>query len=249
MKDRLFYVPIATPALHHAVTELEKLGMDFADSPNDQVTHLLLPVPCRLSDEAVADIVRRLPRDITVMGGFIERPQLPEIQFIDLLKDDQYQAENAMITAYCAINLASPQMTVVWQDCPVLVLGWGRIGKCLASLLKALGAQVSVAARKEADRAMITALGYHGRGFGEPDCSFCRYRVIFNTVPHPILTREQTAHCRPSCLKVELASTPGIAGLDVIDGRGLPSKLAPESSGKLIARTVLRLCARKEEPL
>jgi hypothetical protein len=36
-------------------------------------------------------------------------------------------------------------------------------------------------------------------------------------------------------------------GEGIIDGRGLPGKMAPESSGKLIARVVLGLCAREEE--
>jgi hypothetical protein len=37
-----------------------------------------------------------------------------------------------------------------------------------------------------------------------------------------------------------------MAGDDVIDARGLPGKLAPESSGKLIAQRILQLCAQKE---
>ena len=35
-------------------------------------------------------------------------------------------------------------------------------------------------------------------------------------------------------------------GDDVLWARGLPGKDAPESSGKLIARTILRLCGGKE---
>lgn len=42
-----------------------------------------------------------------------------------------------------------------------------------------------------------------------------------------------------NCLKIELASLPGIAGDDVIPARGLPGIYVPESSGKLIADTLL----------
>jgi hypothetical protein len=63
-----------------------------------------------------------------------------------------------------------------------------------------------------------------------------RYRVIFNTVPTLLL--EQTSS---RCLKIDLASVPGIAGEDVIHARGLPGKKAPESSGELIARRLLQL--------
>ena len=47
-----------------------------------------------------------------------------------------------------------------------------------------------------------------------------------------------SAQCR-NCLKIELASLPGIAGDDVIPARGLPGIYVPESSGKLIADTLL----------
>ena len=44
---------------------------------------------------------------------------------------------------------------------------------------------------------------------------------------------------------IDLASEPGMQGKSVIPARGLPGKYAPESSGKLIADTILRVL--KEE--
>ena len=249
MIKRLIFATEGSRALTYAVTELEKLGMEFAREPSENVTHLLLPVPCKLSQEKLTDILARLPKNVTMVGGYLDYPELSGYTQIDLLKDEQYQAENAMITAYCAITLAAPSMPLIWQKCPVLILGWGRIGKCLGKLLHSLGADVSIAARKETDRAMATALGFDTQNIYDLRYILRRYRVIFNTVPYPVLTREQTVHCRPDCLKIELASKPGILCDDVIDGRGLPGKLAPESSGRLIARTVMRLCTRKEEAL
>ena len=72
-----------------------------------------------------------------------------------------------------------------------------------------------------------------------------RFRVIFNTVPAPLLNREQLAFCRQDCLKLELASVSGMEGDDVLVARGLPGKFAPESSGNLIADTILRLWAER----
>ena len=93
---------------------------------------------------------------------------------------------------------------------------------------------------------MISALDYRAEDISNLGYILGRYKVIFNTVPSHILSEEQMSNCRANCLKIELASSPGIVGVDVIDARGLPGKIAPESSGALIARTVLRLCARKE---
>ena len=246
MKNRLVYVAGDLPALRYAVEELENRGIKFAQDPRMDVTDLLLGVPCKMTGVELERILTELPKEISIFGGFLDRPELVKYRCHDLLKMQHYQAKNAMITAFCALSLAEREMKVTWEDCPVLVLGWGRIGKCLSGLLKNLGARVSVATRKETDQAMLAALGCEGLEIGMLGCILRRYRVIFNTVPNPILSRSQTALCRDDCVLVELASSPGMDGERVLDGRGLPGKMAPESSGKLIARTVLGLWARED---
>ena len=46
-------------------------------------------------------------------------------------------------------------------------------------------------------------------------------------------------------MKIDLASVKGMEGGDVIWARGLPGKDAPESSGVLIGKTVLRLAMKE----
>ena len=246
MKNRVIYAVGDSSALKFAVEELESRGISLARRPGESVTELLLGVPCRMTGEELTGILSELPADITVFGGFLDRPELARYSCYDLLQNQRYLAKNAMITAYCAVSLAEREMKVTWEDCPVLILGWGRIGKCLSGLLKAMGARVSVAARKETDLAMLAALGCDGMEIGTLGGILRRYRVIFNTVPYPVLCRSQTALCREDCVFVELASSPGMEGDKVIDGRGLPGKMAPESSGKLIARTILGLWGRED---
>lgn len=67
-----------------------------------------------------------------------------------------------------------------------------------------------------------------------------RFRVIFNTVPAPLLSASKT-DTLPECLLLDLASVPGLSGSRVVPARGLPGLLAPESAGELIGRTVIRL--------
>ena len=231
MKEPVFYTFGSTDALIYARKNLEKKGFHFADTPSSDVTDLLLDVPLRSKD--ITDILPQLSPDVKIYGGF-----LGEIKGFDLLEDPLYVAENARITAYGAVSLASRKLPVTLYNCPALVIGWGRIGKCLAQLLQAMGAKVSVYARKEKDQAMINALGYD---LGDLHYGLCRYRVIFNTVPFMVLPKENLQFCREDCLKIELASSAGMEGDDVILAKGLPNNLTPESSGELIARTVLRL--------
>ena len=135
---------------------------------------------------------------------------------------------------------------MVFRDCPILIIGWGRIGKCLGQMLKALGAEVTVGARKESDRAMLSALGYETVDTAEMDRILPGFRVIFNTAPEAVLSEEALRRCS-GCLKIDLASQRGLQGEDVIWARGLPGIHAPESSGALIGKQVLAFLREERE--
>ena len=244
MDEHIIYAAGFTPAISHCIQKLKSDGFTIVSEPNQQVTHLLLPVPSFAPDGMImgggnlATLLTLLPKDIVVIGGNLDRPELDYYTVIDLLQDEGYLAENAQITAHCAIKLAMNQLPVILDHCPVLVMGWGRIGKCLAQLLRQMGADVTVCARKETDRSILKALGYSVSDYRHIDLT--QYRVIFNTVPTMMFPV-----CPGNALKIDLASRLGMGSDDVIWARGLPGKDAPGSSGTLIAKTLIPLL-RKE---
>ena len=240
MNGPVFYTAGHTEALKYTVKNLQQQGFIFASHPDHAVTHILLGVPAGPIED-FKQILPQFSNDVAVLGGNLDFPELSSYHRIDLLKDPLYLAQNANITAYCAIKQAINRLPVILDRCPVLVIGWGRIGKCLATLLKQMGAIVTVAARKETDRAAVASLGYEAEDSTALGYSLIRYRAIFNTVPTMVLPKEAIEFCHKDCLKIDLASKPGIDAEDVIWARGLPSKDAPESSGTLIANTILRL--------
>lgn len=255
MKTFNFYFAGSTGALDYCKRHLRSHGCSISTVPSDSVTHLILPVPSFRPDGTIHGdgkleaLLRQLPSQITVLGGNLNHPALADYHTIDLLADPVYLAENAAITAHCAIKGAMNRLNTTLQDCPVLVVGWGRIGKHLAALLRKLGARVSVSARKESDRAMLLSLGYETADITPPAYDLMRSRVIFNTVPSMVLPEHLLENCPQDCLKIDLASSPGIGGQDVIWARGLPNREAPESSGILIGKTILRLISGKERTL
>ena len=234
----IFYSNGHTDALVYAIRTLHDSGIEFLPCPDRQVTHLLLPVPSFDADGRIRGggsleaLLWQLPEDVTIIGGMLDRPELTGYRTIDLLKDPEYVAQNASITAYCALCLAMQHLPVTLKGCSALVIGWGRIGKCLARLLKQMDAHVTVAARKETDRAMLQALNY--TAVDTADIEPQLYRLIFNTAPQMLLP-----NCPGNSVKIDLASQPGIGGNNAIWARGLPGTDAPESSGALIAHTIL----------
>ncbi len=238
MDDRIIYAAGYTPALHFCTCILKEEGFTVLPEPSMEVTTLLLPVPsftpdgCIIGGGNLRTLLTLLPKDILVIGGNLDCPELVDYRTVDLLQDSEYLALNANITAHCAVKVTLNNMGAILDGCDVLVIGWGRIGKCLAHLLRQMGSCVTVCARKGSDRGMLKALGYKAVDYSAVDLQ--KYRVIYNTVPSMVFPE-----CPKGALKIDLASKLGLGGKDVIWARGLPGKDAPESSGTLIARSII----------
>ena len=238
MNRFLFATAGRSGALDCCVKLLMEKGYAFTSCLADPVTHLLLPIPSVdeqghiKGDGPLPEVLEQLSPSATVVGGNLPRDLLGDRPFIDLLQDEAYVCQNAYITAHCAMALAAERLDTTFRDCPCLIIGWGRIGKCLAEVMTRLDAMVTVAARNPRDRAILDALGYETVAVSEIDPT--RYALIFNTAPELLLP-----DCKGSALKIDLASRPGITGKDVIWARGLPGKMAPAAAGKQMASRLL----------
>lgn len=225
-------------AIRYASAYLRQSGVPVTEKCAPDVTHLLLPVPSfPQGDTYLAHVLTELPDDVIVSGGNLNSPLLEHYAAVDFLQDPFYQAQNAAITADCAIQIVTEKYPQI-SDLRILVLGWGRIGKCLGKKLEQLGAEVTISARKKTDLALIQALDHFPLPLEEVAQNATYFDVIMNTVPALILPNLQA---RNDALILELASKPGITGGNITEARGLPGKMAPERSGKLIAETFLRL--------
>lgn len=243
LRSPILCVP-RTEALRRAAQYLSDLGLYVTDKPAPDVSHILLPVPSFAAGEGyLAHLLTDLPDDIVVSGGFLDTPLLRGYRTVDFLKDPYYLAENAAITASCAVSLLQTLGMRQFSDRHILITGWGRIGKCLCHLLQKEGADITVAVRKDSDLAMIRALGMRSISIEDAAEELNRYDAIVNTVPHLIFPDIAT---KPDAIVLELASRPGMSGDRIVDGRGLPGKMAPDASGELIAKTFIRLSLGKE---
>ena len=231
MKRTTMYIPHPTAALDAAANRLRGRGVEFTDSAQD-AEFLLYPAPTKL------EMLHGCTTDQTVIGGNLDFLN-ENVMRLDLLKDPYYLAANAAITAEAALGIVLKELRCAIDRASILILGWGRIGKCLTHQLHHLNANVTVYARKDSDRAMLRALGYHpctreelGRGLG-------RYCCVINTVPGAVLTEAEGLSLRRDALKLELASGVWLPGEDVILGHGLPGKYKSAAAGALIADTII----------
>ncbi len=220
---------------------------------------LLLPVPVTkdgktvlapLSSKKIAleELFSVLPGDCTVFGGNIP-PELPNgRQAVDFLKDENFALDNALPTAENALGLAILHYEGLLSGSRAAVIGYGRIGRVLCRRLTALGARVTVFARRDESRRQARLSGVEALSIEDLPSRLNVTDIFFNTVPFRIFGKDHILDIRPDALYVELASPPygmeeenrKILRAKYLLASGLPGKYSPRYAGKLIADVILR---------
>lgn len=213
-----------------------------------------LNAPLSGGTHALAEILDALHPGQLVCAGLV-RPEMAAmakergLKLCDYFAREELAVKNAIPTAEGAIQIAMEEMPITIHGSRVLVIGYGRLGKLTANRFSAMGARVTVAARKFSDQAWAQACGYATEHTGELDGWLCGYDLIVNTVPVRVLGQELLSELAPGTLIIDLASRPGGVDFEAAAGLGvkviwalsLPGKIAPVTSGKNIRDTIYNI--------
>ena len=219
---------------------------------------VLLPLPCERDGVLYAPLSQGIfpaPAllDATSPGTrvFAGKPSEPlraacrrlGLPLTDYLRREDFALRNAALTAEGALAILM-QGEGALRLSRVLLGGYGRIGRFLAEKLRCLGADVTVAARSPADRALAELAGFRAIGFAEAAAP-AAWDAVVNTVPAAVFGKaELLAFGDARCL--ELASPPygfdlGAAaelGRTVTLCPGLPGKYAPRAAAEALRDTI-----------
>lgn len=214
----------------------------------------LLNAPLSDAEHTLEDVFSRLRPGQFLCGGMVTGPvaalaQAHGLEVHDYFAREELAVANAVPTAEGAVQIALEEMGVTLHRAQVLVLGFGRVGKLTAHRMAALGACVTVAARKYADLAWAEAYGYRAMSLGDMKGYLCGYDLVVNTVPARVLTREHLEDLKEGCLVLDLASKPGgvdfegaaALGVRAIWALSLPGKVAPISAGASLRDTIYNM--------
>lgn len=222
--------------------------------------HAVIDGPCRIyifpipfSHVSHSDFLMPQAGNI-VFAGMLPKQASEElirrgVRVFDYSAREEYAVANAAICAEGAVQLAMNACNFTLYGADVMVMGFGRIGKRLSTLLKGLGANVTVSARKASDRQWIELSGCKSADFHSLPRLTGKNDIVFNTVPVPLSEEVRTGLINAECLYIELASKPGgpdeqtaaLLGRRYIDGRGLPAKTAPMSAANALRSTVYNI--------
>ena len=247
MAECLCWVADQGRRMDWAARELEEAGRPVTRRLSHACTHLVLPLPVRAELSELSPLLAFLGPGKTLLGGRLGELRKPleatGARVLDYFEDETLVCANAALTAEGAVFVLMNHCTAALSGLPVLVCGRGRIGTLLAGKLRALGARVTVSARKEKDLAMLRAAGFacvrSGDARALPGC-----RAVFNTVPAAVYTPEQLALAHPQCVFIDLATASGLKapeGREILTAPGLPGLYAPETAGRLIGRALLHM--------
>ncbi len=168
---------------------------------------------------------------------------------VDYYIRDELKIKNCIPTAEGALSIAIEEMPSTVAGSKVLIIGFGRVAKACAKLFKALESDVSVSARNLNAFAWAELYGYESIDIDKIDVYLSEFDLIINTVPAKILDRKKLSKINKNALVIDLASKPGGVdfdnarqlGLKTIWALSLPGKVAPVTSGHIIADTILNI--------
>lgn len=198
----------------------------------------------------LSEVFEHLCAGAKVFGGNISESLLTELTssgytVTDYFKNEELILANTIPTAEGALQLALAETPFVLREAKTAVMGFGRVGRETAKLFKGAGASVFVFDRKESKRLESEGLGIPAFAFDSDE--IYSSKIIINTVPALVLTKDILKKLSTDTLIIDLASKPGgvdlnyakIRGLNVIWALSLPGKVAPVTSGEIIAKTVI----------
>jgi dipicolinate synthase subunit A len=175
------------------------------------------------------------------------------INLLDYYSREDLQVANAIPTAEGAIELAMRELPVTIWGSDVLVVGYGRVGRILADRLKALGAVVTVAARRSSERVWAEAYGCRAVSVDELAFEIPGMKLVINTVPAQIIGENALRSANPETLFIDLASKPGgidkkaaqSRGLRIIHALSLPGNVASVTSAAIIKKTIYNMLSEQ----
>ena len=164
------------------------------------------------------------------------------LTLVDYFEREELAVMNSVPTAEGCLEIIMRESGRTIFGASVLLTGYGRITKVMVKYLTALGARVTVAARKYSDLAWAEIMGCEGVLFSRLDDTLGKFDIIINTVPARIFDKERMMKFKRDCLVIDLASKAAFEDMSgVIHALSLPGKTSPVTAGNIIADTIMNI--------
>lgn len=219
-------------------------------APSDCIQADCILLPAAPEEQEAKDIAGFARRDALFL---LQRgPRAAGLRSYSLDEDEAYLDAVAHLTAEGAIFGAMGYRERALYGAKCVVYGYGRIGRALTGILRALRANVAVAVRSGASARKAAQDDVVRCGIEEAGAFLGSASYIWNTVPARVLSGKNLSLIPEGAMLADLASAP--YGFDIVEARargiqaerlpGLPGIYCPESAGEQLAMAALRAVGR-----
>jgi dipicolinate synthase subunit A len=164
------------------------------------------------------------------------------LTLVDYFEREELIIKNAVPTSEGCIEIIMREKQTTISGSEILLTGFGRVSKVLAKHLVALGAKVTVTARKYADLAWAEIEGCKTVHLSKLEDVLGKVDVIINSVPAVIFSAANMKKIKSDCLLLDLASKPGFEDMTgVTHALSLPGKVSPVTAGYIVADTIMNI--------
>ena len=227
----------------------------------------VLPIPVSklnkdtaLKEKLKQELINNKASDVCVFGGVFDEEwsrflMKNQITFFDFMKLPEVVEGNAYITAEATLAevLRYGAYSIAGQR--ILVTGYGCCGSQIAKVFAAIGADVTVAARREEVRRQILLDGYKACDFAEMKAVIGQMQTVINTVPALVITEELIRQMSTSSLIIDIASKPGGTDFEAASRHGITAKLSlglpgiytTTSSAKLLKDAIYKYASLQDD--
>ncbi len=175
------------------------------------------------------------------------RPELAERELTDYSVQEAFLLKNAYLTAEALLMLSINTLRRTLLACPVLITGFGRIGRYTAQLLSSAGADVYCATHTADKHAIIADEGFTPLTYSEAAAQADSFELVINTADALVVSGAIIRRLKNTAVILEAASLPGgidsdaaeFYGIKIVPASGLPGKYSPITAAEIIRDTVL----------
>lgn len=247
-------------SFHAAVEDIDAVILPMPGINEKGILHAKLwDADILLTAEDFASIPQKVPVFVGAASRFLKNIALAKgISLIEVAEMDEIAIPNSIPTAEGAIQLAMEKLPITLHHAQSFVIGYGRVAETLCIMLKGIGANVTVFARNNSQRAKCQVLGYQAKPIKDLPLCVKEADLIFNSVPALIIDEKVLCQAKKDTLIIDLASSPGGTdfetakrlGIPALLASGLPGKVAPLTAGRILADAYPRIIESyfKENP-
>lgn len=208
--------------------------------------------------ESLEEILNCIGEENLVFGGMVTKGMESKLKKNGVKVFDYYKREdvtlmNTVPTVQGILKEIFENIDYTVHSSKCAVFGYGRVAKITADVLRSLGADVTVCARKGSDITLARINGLKGCYICDFYKSANDFDILINTVPSLVIDRKILENVNKNCLIIDVASAPFGTdfstafefGIKALQCPSLPGKVAPKTAGEIIGNGIINIM--KEE--